>query len=911
MQCQRGQIRSLRHLIEASAGRDPGAIAITAPGRMPLTYSRLLRHLNEVHHALNRSGVGCNDRVALVVPNGPELAAAFLSVAAAAVCAPLNPEYREVEFDFYLTDLKASALIVSSDIDSPVRRSARRQRIPIIELMPESAEAGLFTLRSERAGGSASGRFATAQETALVLHTSGTTARPKRVPLTHSNLCSIAENNITAMELSGQDRCLNMLPLYYAVGIFTMLGVLAAGGSVVCPPHIYSDAFFEWLAEFRPTWFAATPPTHHAILSRAQDYRDLIARCPLRFIRSGAGAISPRALEGLEQVFGVPVIVTYGMTEAGLISCSPLPPRPRKAGSVGTPACLDVAIMDEAGTLLPPETAGEVVVRGPTITRGYEDHPGANAAAFRHGWFRTGDLGVLDADGYLFLRGRLKDLINRGGQKILPQEVEETLLAHPAITAAVAFPLPHPTLGEDVAAAVVLRPDAQTPESDLRRWAAAYLSAFKVPCRIVSVPELPVGPTGKVRRQDLSDHFSANLATPFVAPEDPLEEMIARIWAEELRIDHVGVHETFFELGGDSLSAARMCARVQATTGRALSADAVWKSPTVAQLARLLEQKGVTGRSLSSLVPIQAGGSRPPLFCLHGTSGHVPEYYPLARHLDPDQPVFGLQVLAVEGTQPPHTRIESMAARYVEEIRTFFPRGPYLLCGYSMAGLVAWEVAQQLHAQGQRVALLALLDTFFSMDPAFIPERDSAPVLLFRRAQSHLDNLQALTTQERLTYVPQRLKAWWHRLAGGAFSSANTKAAPRARPQTAMEPPPDLPPVLQALWRVHTAAGHAYIPHMYPGPITLFLARRRSRVFPDPRLPGQLAGGPVEIHRVRGTHSTFLKEPLVRVLAKLMKGCIDRAIEPCPPFRSSPILSASRTLTPDGASRIATRRPWS
>ncbi len=905
---------SVRDLIEATTIKSPDAVAICAPGRPPLSYRRLLEHLHAVHHGLRRLGVGRQDRVALVVPHDPESAVAFMAVAASATCAPLNPAYRSSEYEFSLSDLKASALLIPCDLDSPARKVAQERNLRIIELMVNrETETGLFTLKGMSEDEVMDGGFAADNDTALLLHTSGTTARPKRVPVTHRHLCSIVRNYATAMALTPRDCCLNLMPLYHGVGLQTMLATIATGGRVVCPRDGDIDAFFTWLEEFGPSWYNATPPMHHAILSRAEEHRSAIHRFPLRFIRAGADALPPKVLEKLEQTFGAPVIETYGMTETSLICCSPLPPRPRKIGSVGPPVGPEVAIMDEAGTLVPPGVAGEVVVRGPTVVAGYEDSPEANINAFRHGWFRTGDLGQLDADGYLFLKGRLKDLINRGGTKISPREVENVLLAHPAVAEAVVFPLPHPALGEDVAAAVVLHAHAHACEPDLRRWVAERLSNVKVPCRILLADALPTGPTGKMRRLDLAEQFAPLLETQFVPPGTPLEAEVAMVWANVLGVERVGLHDNFFELGGTSLTAVRMFAEIQHLTGRTLPgrtlplATTLLEAPTIAQLADTLSRAEATTRTLCpSLVAIQPKGPRPPFFCMHSLTGNVLYYRDLARRLGPDQPFFAFQQQGLDGRSAPHTRIEDMAAQYVKEIRTFLPEGPYYLGGHSFGGLIAYEAALQLYEQGQRVALLAMIDTFFSNDraaSAAVIQRLPGAAFLFDRIWFHLGNLMELELRDAVTYLTHRFES-----LSGKLSRTLTRALSPLHPIPTQQHSDgeDLSwlgaylPIFQAIRKNNLEAGSTYVPRGYPGKIAIFLGKEpqalgslRSR-----RIPARLAAGGAEIHRIPAGHVTILQEPRVRILAKELRAAMDKAIAAAPD--SGPGPDASRSQLPNG-----------
>ena len=338
-----------------------------------------------------------------------------------------------------------------------------------------------------------------ADNDAFILLTSGTAARPKMVPLTHASVCRSAYNAGAALALGPRDRLLNVLPLFHAHGLISgLLTALAAGSTVVCTPGFNPTVFFDWLIKFRPTWYTAVPAIHRAVLLAADRHKHSLRRCSLRVIRSASASLPPAVLLKLESVFGVPVIETYGMTEAASqIAANPL--ERRKPGSVGRPAGAEIAIMDREGRPLPAGERGEIALRGPTITRRYDNDPAATKSAFRDGWFRTGDLGYLDQDGYLFIVGRLKDVINRGGEKVAPAEVEEALVGHPDVVEAAAFSIPHERLGEDVAAAVVLRPDAKLSAQKLRNFARERLAGFKVPSLIRIVQEIPKGPGGKLK----------------------------------------------------------------------------------------------------------------------------------------------------------------------------------------------------------------------------------------------------------------------------------------------------------------------------------------------------------------------------------------------------------------------------
>lgn len=501
-------------ILELLARREPHARAIGAPakgeaGQAWLDSAGLLGLVEETRAQLNAVGIGRGDRVAIVLPNGPEMATAFIAVAAACSAAPLNPAYRDEEFTFYLSDLKPKALLIQSGWDSPARAVAARLGIPLIELVADPAmPAGRFRLDPGAMPEAAASRPgpASPDDEALVLHTSGTTARPKIVPLTGANLAASASHIGATLCLGPGDICFNIMPLFHIHGLIgATLSSLAAGAAVACSSGFNAIRFLSQAEEVGATWYSAVPTMHQAILGRAERERARARALGLRFIRSSSSSLPPQVMAALEEVFDAPVIESYGMTEAShQMTSNPLPPAPRKPGSVGPAAGPEVAIMDEAGNLLSPGEEGEVVIRGPNVTKGYADNPEANAKSFTNGWFRTGDQGTLDEDGYLWLTGRLKEIINRGGEKISPIEVDIVLMDHPAVAQVVTFALPHSLLGEEVAAAVVLRDGLSVTEIEIREFCSTRLAPFKIPRKVLFMEEIPKGATGKLQRIGLA-----------------------------------------------------------------------------------------------------------------------------------------------------------------------------------------------------------------------------------------------------------------------------------------------------------------------------------------------------------------------------------------------------------------------
>jgi acyl-CoA synthetase (AMP-forming)/AMP-acid ligase II/thioesterase domain-containing protein/aryl carrier-like protein len=874
---------------QAHAHRD--SAAILAPGRRALAYEDLLCLIDRTVSTLNGLGIGRSDRVATVVLNGSEAATVFLSVAAGATCAPLNPAYRATEFEFYLQDLKPKALVIAADLDSPARDVARALGIAVIELRssPDSA-AGVFTLEASTPA-SAFAAFAEPSDIALVLHTSGTTSRPKIVPLTQSSLRQSAENIRRSLELGPADRALNIMPLFHVHGLIgCLLASIAAGASVVCTPAFEAPRFFDWFVEFTPTWYTAVPTMHQAILKQSRRYPDAVSRSRLHFIRSCSSALPPQVMGALEEVFRVPVVEAYGMTEAShQMTCNPLPPAVRKPGSVGIPTGIEVGIMDEVGKPLDREQTGEIVIRGPSVTRGYDNHPEANRDAFVDGWFRTGDLGYQDCEGYLFISGRTKEMINRGGEKISPREIDEALMDHPAVAAAVAFALPDPRLGEDVAAAVVLAENARVNDADLRNFLATRLADFKVPRKIVVVSEIPKGPTGKPQRIGLAGRLDlgafveppaagAKGPADYVAPRTELEQHLALLWKTFLRLDRVGVQDNYFELGGDSLTAVLLFTQIEKLTGRSLPLATLLNTPTIETLAAVIQCERYE-TPWECLVAIKPSGSKPPLFCVHGVGGNVLSYHGLVRYIDADQPLYGIQAIGLNGKRPrQNMTVERMAEVYLGEIRMLQPSGPYYLAGSSFGGLVAYEIARQLKAVGEQVAFVGLFDTRGPGYPKMLPTTTKWHRLWDRnrmRFELHWQNFEVTPPAERLTYLKVKthrfLRATCHGLRQRKNDICNTTKHRIDR----MFWPDSV--------RSMNAAGRWAARDYVAKPdssltVTLFRASHQPRgIVADPTLGWGPIASNLEIYETPGHHGTLVYEPRSRVLAQQLTEALETA----------------------------------
>jgi len=451
------------------------------------------------------AGIGNAARVAMALPNGLETIVCFLGASVAGTAAPLNPAYRHDEFVFFLEDTDAKLLVLPPAGADEARRAAAERGVPILaaDVDPEGT-VRFFPASTGRTAGPPQ-----PDDVALILHTSGTTGRPKRVPLRHRNLAVSAENIARTYQLTANDVAMTVMPLFHVHGLLaSTLATLLTGGTMVVPEKFNPLSFWRTVRECRATWYSAVPTMHRLLLARAGDQRPMGAE-HLRFIRSASAPLSLHTMEKLEHVFGAPVLEAYGMTEAShQIASNPLPPGVRRAQSVGLGTGVKISIMDTHGhhSHLGMGHAGEVVIQGPSIIDGYESNPEANATSFVDGWFRTGDQGIIDPDGYLRLLARLKDLINRGGEKIAPMEIGQVLLKHPAVAEAVCFGVPHPTWGEEVTAAVVLR--APVPVAELLSFCRDHLADFKCPKKIHVVDAIPRTATGKIQRRALVEAFT-------------------------------------------------------------------------------------------------------------------------------------------------------------------------------------------------------------------------------------------------------------------------------------------------------------------------------------------------------------------------------------------------------------------
>ncbi|KAL5727516.1 oxalate--CoA ligase [Ranunculus cassubicifolius] len=518
---------TLTGLLKETAGKFPDRRAISVSGQFDITYGMLVELIDQAASSLVSSGVKPGDVVALTYPNTVEFVIMFLAVIRArATAAPLNAAYTSEEFDFYLSDSESKLLLTSPEGNQSAQSAAKKLGIPHTTTTFSNNEitlsSTLFETKSNAVVVDAvQGIVNEPSDIALFLHTSGTTSRPKGVPLTQLNLAASVRNIKNVYKLTEEDSTVIVLPLFHVHGLMAgLLSSFISGAAVTLPAagRFSASTFWSDMIKYNATWYTAVPTIHQIILERHLTKPEP-SYPKLRFIRSCSASLAPSILSRLEEAFGAPVLEAYAMTEAShLMSTNPLPEHGvHKPGSVGKPAGQEMAILNESGVTQPPNASGEVCIRGPNVTKGYKNNPEANKAAFTFGWFHTGDLGYLDEEGYLHLVGRIKELINRGGEKISPIEVDSVLLSHPDVGQAVCFGVPDDKYGEEINCAVIPRDGVKIDEADVLTYCKKNLAAFKVPKKVFITDDLPKTATGKIQRRFVAEHFLSQISAAKVS----------------------------------------------------------------------------------------------------------------------------------------------------------------------------------------------------------------------------------------------------------------------------------------------------------------------------------------------------------------------------------------------------------
>jgi acyl-coenzyme A synthetase/AMP-(fatty) acid ligase/acyl carrier protein len=638
-----------------------------------------------------------------MLPRGPEGALLVVAIAAYAISVPLNPNRPEAEIEEELARLNLDALVLPSWVVSPASPIAWRSSFGLIEASPADGSLADVTLRQVRDVPGARGSAKTsADPVALIFTTSGTTGTPKLIPVTHENLLVTAEKMQLWFNLSPEDRTAFVLPGYYGAAIkISLLAPLLLGGSVGLPATRHVEDLMEWVPKLCPTWLWGNPTFFQAVLDRFRARGGSDFTHALRFVVSGTAYLPPQLRTEVEAILAVPVLQSYGMSEAGILAADPAPPGKRKPGTAGLTSFGELSVVGPDGTPVPNGASGEIVVCGRTVSPDINESEGQRSPERR---LFTGDLGFVDSEGYLTIVGRTKELINRAGEKISPYEVEKALLLHPSIQHAAAYSVPHPRLGENVSAAVVLRPGTAATVQEIKQFLSDHLSAFKIPQTIHLVEDLPKGPTGKVSRSELSTAM-AKCKRNIAPPESPLEFQIIEIWQTLLSREDIGVDDDFFELGGDSLLAVQMLLEIEAIAHRKIPPSCLRTIYTIRQLAAMIIR---TGDASEELVTRAKDGDGTPFFFCHGdfaTRGlWALKFVDLLKC---PQPIFLLSVCPEPDLS--FSLVEA-AKSYLPHLLAAQPSGAFRLGGFCNGGLLVWEIAHQLESLGRRVEFVVVIN---------------------------------------------------------------------------------------------------------------------------------------------------------------------------------------------------------
>jgi acyl-CoA synthetase (AMP-forming)/AMP-acid ligase II/thioesterase domain-containing protein/acyl carrier protein len=708
------KLPTISDAIELQAALRPDSPAIVCTGLPALTFGELDRAIKQIGNDLRTAGIGSASRVAVLLPNGPEAAIVSIAVSSHAICFPLASALTAAEFASEVRRVDLDAVIFPSWTNLPSTDAARASAIGIFRT--SKAKSSLADTRLEsvvdiRAERRRSG-VPSARSVAVIQTSSGSTGIPKHVLVTHANLFDVAGKMRTWYGISENDRSACILPIHAALGFkLLLLAPLLIGSSVALPNKQQAEHIAEWCRDLNPTWFFAAPVYLNAALDKLRSLTDGKVKHSLRFFVTSGTHFSERVAAGLEEILGIPGLEQYGMREAGPISANHAPPAERKPGTVGR-IDTDVAILDSDGAILPHGMSGAVVVRGQGISPGYIDALPAGSDTVPNGrspdqWLLTGDLGIVDADGFLSIIGRTKQIINRGGEKIAPSEIEKALLLHPAVREAVVFGVPHPRLGESIAAAVVREPETEVTSAELQSFLYERVSLSKIPQRVYVVAEFPRTQTGKIQISELKERI-LNRDRQILRPESSLEALVVEIWERLLGRTDIGIDDNFFELGGDSLLATTMLLEFEALTRRPISPSALQAIWTVRQLAEAVLRDDPTD---SELITCAKTGRGEPFFFCHGDYRDRGIYaLRLANLIEQDFPIFLLNhyqffVKSREGS------LEDMARLYVPHLLACQPSGRFRIGGYCSGGLLAWAIAHQLRAAGREVEFVILIDS--------------------------------------------------------------------------------------------------------------------------------------------------------------------------------------------------------
>ena len=856
--------RTIGSAIAGQAMAAGSSVALVGVGLPDVSFSQLCSSISSFAGYLATAGLGPEDRVGLLVPPGVAGGQLVVALACNVTLVPVNPALTLHEMIEVCKVRGLKAIVIPRWLETPARSVMLEQRIAVLEAM--LAPDGSLGLELLTPAPEVPSPVLAARETdvALLLRSSGTTGAPKLIPVTHRNLLAMAEKLGSGLwfHLTAEDRAVCTLPLYYAAGLKTSLFVpLILGASVGFPPAGRSFDMAEWIDVLKPTYLSVAPGSLNGMLDRLRAAGRDMAGSSLRFVMCASAYLPEDVRLAAQSMLHVPVLEFYGLSEAGVMAANPIPPGRNKPGTVGLPAPGELLVVDENRQPVAAGAVGQIMISGPTVTPGYVMTDDSKPDGLEDGWLLTGDLGRIDGDGYLTIVGRVKEVINRGGEKVFPYEIEKSMLEHPAVLEAAAFGVPHPRLGENVAAAVVLRPGSTVSEPELKEFLAARLAGFKLPRRVSFVSALPRGNTGKVLRGALSEAYAAG-RHQFVQPDRLFELELRDLWARLLGTDDIGIDDDFFEKGGDSLLATEMLIEVEALAGKPYPQSEL-ATFTIRHLTDVVTSGLPADRDLITQVK---PGSGIPLFFCHGdyvTRGIYAQK--LAALLPDDQPVYLLNCYA---DRLLGSSMEEIARVYLQEVLRAAPDSPVFVGGYCNGGLAAWHLTHLLRSTGVEVLQLLLIETM---------SLNARPGL--RKLQRLLEKAGAIVPGRAGRFVREEVmrRVWILRRHGAGFAyraarrkiySALQRRPPPGRTRDAFDMADD----------VYFRFMSRYVPPRMDVDVACFIAQEGRHFDTDPSAWRHLVPS-VNAVSVPGTHHSALvseRRTLATAIAEVLNGAATR-----------------------------------
>ncbi|HEX6290703.1 MAG TPA: amino acid adenylation domain-containing protein, partial [Herpetosiphonaceae bacterium] len=875
--------RCVHAIVAEHAARTPDAVAIVFPDEQ-CTYAELNTRANQLAHYLQSVGIGVGTPVGICLERSLTFVVGVLAILkAGGAYVPLDPSYPAERLQFMLEDTAMPVLITASHLAENLRQDDAPLDVRVICLDTEAADVAAHPTSDPVSA-------VTAEHLAYLIYTSGSTGQPKGIGVPHRAITRLACNT-NYVQFTADDRIGMISNVSFDAATMELWGSLLNGGRMVGVPRevlLSPQAFADHIREYRIDTMFLTSALFNQMAREIPD-----AFATMRDLLVGGEALDPRSIATVLAA-GPPrrLLNGYGPTESTTFAAwYEITEVPLGATSIpiGYPlANTQLYVLDSQGQPVPVGVPGELHIGGDGLAHGYLNQPVLTAEKFVPDPFsgavggrlyRTGDVVRYRADGAIEFIGRRDQQVKLRGFRIELGEIEAVLSQHPAVSQ-VAVLAREDLLSAGgqpqkyLAAYVVPRRDEPISTSDLRQFLQGKLPEYMVPSAFVLLDAFPLTPNGKLDRRALPVPEQLQLAdrSDYVEPRDVVELKLVQIWEDVLKVQPIGVTDNFFDLGGHSLLVVRLMTQIQEHFGRELSLATIFQQPTIEQLACELRAEGE--RAWSPLVPIQSGGSKTPLFCVHPAGGTAFCYVPLARHLDADRPCYGLQAPGLEVGQAPLSRVELLAAYYVEAMRQVQPEGPYMLAGWSFGGMIAFEIAQQLRRQNQKVALLALMDTELPPPELQRPDADHSQFM------SDANLLMMMVRRKNLPMTPEEFQK--------LSPEEQLKVAVETARRTNIIPPDAGPEQLQRFMQVLKANFTAmlqYTPEMYLDQLTYLktdIPFDDNLIVPegidlsDPaRGWGKYAALPVEVHTVPGDHATMLSEPNVRALAEQLSRCMD------------------------------------